>query len=48
MEQSVIGRWLVGGDLQVLSGPYLMLEIFSFSVIESCKDVDCDDSYVWQ
>ena len=34
--QVVVGRWCVGGLLQVPLGPELMLQICSFSVLESC------------
>ena len=33
---SVIGMWRVGGKLQVLSSPWLMLRICSFSVQRCC------------
>ena len=32
----VIGRWRAGGEFQVPSGPWLMLGIYSLSVLESC------------
>ena len=35
MRQSVVGRWRVGGGLQVLLGLWLMLVISSLSVLES-------------
>ena len=36
MGQNVVGRWRVGGRLQVPLGPKLMLWICSLSVLESC------------
>ena len=36
MRQSVVGRWRVGGRLQVSSGPHLMLGIYSLTVLETC------------
>ena len=32
MLQSVVGRWEVGGKLQVLSGPWLMVGLCSLNV----------------
>ena len=34
--QNVVGRWQVGGELQVPLGPKLILWICSLSVLESC------------
>ena len=36
MRQSVIGRWLVRGRLQMPSGPWLMLGVYCLSVPGSC------------
>ena len=44
MKKSVVGRWAVGGGLQLLLGLWLMLGICSWSVVGSCADA-C--FYVW-
>ena len=36
MMQSIVGKWRVGGGLQVLLGLWLMLGIFILSVLGSC------------
>ena len=40
MMQSIVGRWRLGGKLQILLDPRLMLRICSFSVQEFCMR-DC-------
>ena len=36
MRERVVGRWRVGGELQVLLSLCLILEVCSLSVLESC------------